>query len=155
MFKVVVLSILLLDLCSYLVADNTLLNGNCPIWHIKSNDVCKCGANLGGAISCDRAHNVLVEYGSCMTWDNVSESITVNHCPFSHHISKALCLQHRFHDIIKTSTNVSGPELNNITCENTTGNVHSVGSAGMAMDQQHFLMVSLVLTVMYTLTFGF
>ena len=115
--SVVVLSILLLDLCSYLVADKTMLDGNCPIWHIRRKDVCECGANLEGAVGCDIAHNVLVEFGNCITWDNVSESVTVYHCPFSHHISKALCLQHQFYDTIKTSTNISGPELNNITCE--------------------------------------
>ena len=117
MFMIVVLSILLLDLCSYVVADNTMLNGNCPIWHIKSNEECKCGANLGGAISCDIAQNVLVRFGSCMTWDNVSQSVTVNYCPFSHQLSKVLCQQHGFHDTIEISTNVSGPELNSITCE--------------------------------------
>ena len=64
----IVLSVLLLDLCGYLVAENTSLDGNCPIWHIRSNDVCKCGANLERAVSCDIPHNVLVVFGSCMTW---------------------------------------------------------------------------------------
>ena len=51
-----------------------------------------------------------------MTWDNVSQRVTVNHCSF-YQISKALCLQHVFRDTIEISTNISGPELDNITCE--------------------------------------
>ena len=64
--------VLLLVVCSYLVADNMSLDGNCPIWHIRSSDVCECGANLEGAVKCDGAHNVVVVLGSCVTWDNVT-----------------------------------------------------------------------------------
>ena len=104
-----------------MVAGNTSLDDNCPIWHIRSNDVCECGADVDGAVSCDIAHNILVKFGSCITWDIVSHSVTVSYCPQLHQVSEALCLQHRFYDIIETSTNVSGPELNNITCEKYNG----------------------------------
>ena len=118
MFLVIVLSVLLLDHCSYLVVGLTLVDDNCPIWHIRRKNVCECGANVSGAVSCDKAQNILVRFGSCMTWDNISQSVTINSCPFLYHVSTALCLKNKFYDTIESSTsNISRSELNNITCE--------------------------------------
>ena len=40
---------------------------HCPLWHIKRNGVCQCGASINGAVLCGRIDTTVVIPGYCMT----------------------------------------------------------------------------------------
>ena len=90
---------------------------HCPVWHIKRNNKCICGASVNGIVKCAEANTYIkVAPGHCMTWDNATWSAEINRCPFSHRAA-GTCQQHRSdntHLIILT--NISGSELNSKTC---------------------------------------
>ena len=134
-----------------LAAGDNLQMRNCPLWHVRKVDKCECGAILYGVVQCDKTVSITVGVGHCMTWDNVSHGAILQRCPLSH---KVICPKYRIFAPTKIPTNVSGAELNNITCKYTTDRVHVVSIARMAMDQLHFLMASLVLTAVNTDIYG-
>ena len=39
-------------LVSRIVYDYLAIADHCPLWHVKQNGVCKCGASINGAVSC-------------------------------------------------------------------------------------------------------
>ena len=53
-----------------------------------------------------------------MTWNNATQSVLFNRCPFTHQVSKFICSQHSYVDSTHPiPTNISGPELNHLTCK--------------------------------------
>ena len=104
-------------LVSRLVYSCSVVTDHCPLWHIKQNGVCQCGASINGAVFCGGTDVIVVIPGYCMTWDNATQNAVVNRCLLSHQISDA-CQHHSIvnaHLIIPTS--ISGPKLNFVTCK--------------------------------------
>ena len=89
---------------------------DCPLWHVKRNGVCQCGTSISGAILCGRMDTIAVMPGYCMTWDNVSQSAVVNRCLLSRQASDS-CQHHSLNAYLVIPTNLSGPELNYVTCK--------------------------------------
>ena len=89
----------------------------CPLWHIKQNGVCRCGANINGAVVCGGMDTIAIIPGYCMTWDNVTQNAIVSRCLLSRQTSDT-CQHHKIvnaHLVI--AANISGPELNYVTCK--------------------------------------
>ena len=104
-------------LVSRIVYGCSAVTDDCPLWHIKRNGVCQCGASVNGAVSCDGIDTIVVIPGYCMTWDNATQNAVVNRYLISHQTAYA-CQHHRIinpHLVIPT--NISGPELNYVTCK--------------------------------------
>ena len=97
-----------------LAAGDNLQMRNCPLWHIRKVDKCECGAILYGVVLCDETASITVSIGHCITWDNESHRAVLQRCPLSH---KVICPKYRIFAPTKIPTNVSGAELNDITCE--------------------------------------
>ena len=90
---------------------------HCPLWHIKRNGVCQCGASINGAILCGGIDTIVVIPGYCMTWDNVTQNTIVSPCLLSRQTFDS-CQHHRIIDPhLVIPTNISGPELNYVTCK--------------------------------------
>ena len=141
-------------LVSGIVYDCSAVTDDCPLWHVKRNGVCQCGTSISGAILCGGMDTIAVMLGYCMTWDNVSQSAVVNRCLLSRQASDS-CQHHSLNAYLVIPTNLSGPELNYVTCKEYNRKGSIVGSVLMAMDLLHFLIVSLAPTVLNTGTFGF
>ena len=104
-------------LVSGIVYDCSAVTDDCPLWHVKWNGVCQCGASINEVIFCGGIDTIAVTPGYCMTWDDVSQNAVVNRCLLSRQIPNA-CQHHSIvnaHLIIPT--NISGPELNFMTCK--------------------------------------
>ena len=86
----------------------------CPLWQVRRKDICRCGANLNGIITCVGTHSISLLPGYCMTWDNTTQSTEINRCPFLQ-ISN-VCKQHKLVNTPLMTTNISGSELNYRTC---------------------------------------
>ena len=97
-----------------LAAGKNLQDTECPLWHVRSMNTCKCGASLFGAILCHGTDSVTVGLGHCMTWDNVSQRAVIQRCPLSQGVT---CPKYGNLDGIKIPTYFSGAELNDITCK--------------------------------------
>ena len=144
-------------LVSGIVYDCSAVTDHCPLWHVKRNGlrVCQCGASINEAIFCGGIDTIAVTPGYCMTWDDVSQNAVVNRCLLSRQIPNA-CQHHVLNAYLVIPTNLSGPELNYMTCiKNTIGKGSIVGSVLMAMDLLHFRTVSLVPIVLNSGTSGF
>ena len=103
-------------LVSRIVYGCSAVTDDCPLWHIKQNGVCQCGASINGAVSCRKIDVIVVIPGYCMTWDNVSQNVVVNRCLLSRQTSDS-CVHHSLNAHLVIPTNVSGPELNYVTCK--------------------------------------
>ena len=93
------------------------VSDHCPLWHVKRNGVCQCGASINGAVLCGGIYTIAIAPGYCMTWDNVSQNAVVNFCLLSRQVFDS-CQHHSIvnaHLVIPT--NISGPELNYVTCK--------------------------------------
>ena len=92
-------------------------NHQCPLWHIKKNNKCICGATVNGIVKCEESNtHIKVAPGHCMTWNNTILSAEVNRCPFSHQAA-GTCQQHRPDNTrLVILTNISGSERNSKTC---------------------------------------
>ena len=107
-------SILMLGICTYIkpIAGNHLWDLNhCPLWHVRKNGKCECGARF--QIDCQGTRFVTVGLGTCMTWDNATQREVVHHCPLFH---KVTCPKYGLFASTRIPANVSGSELNHITC---------------------------------------
>ena len=100
--------------CLKLAASNNLQHTECPLWHVRSINTCKCGASLNEVVHCRGTDSVTVGLGHCMTWDNVSQRAVLLSCSLSR---KMTCPQYGSFASIKIPTNISGAELNDITCK--------------------------------------
>ena len=90
---------------------------HCPLWHIKQNGVCQCGASINGAVLCGGMDTIAIIPGYCMTWDNATQNTVVNRCVLSHQTFDS-CQHHRIIDPhLVIPTNMSGPELNYVMCK--------------------------------------
>ena len=109
---------ILLDSFSFLAAGDIQQDiGTCPLWHIKSKDTCKCGDGINGEVTCEGTRSINVELGNCMTWNNVTQGAMVSRCPFTYHFSDIVCPQQGYTGTRSIPTNISGPELNHLTCK--------------------------------------
>ena len=126
-------------------------NTSCQLWRFysKTKEVCQCCSTVNNVIHCELNY-VFVEYSRCLTWNNITEGLEISRCLLMYHDSNLCDNYEKYGNSI--SANITGPELNTVTCKPYR---HNVGSASMAMGQQHLLMVSLVLTVLSTNTYGF
>ena len=97
-----------------LAASNNVQDTECPLWHVKTVNMCNCGASLFNIVHCHGTESVTVGLGNCMTWDNVSQKAVLHRCPLS---GKQTCYHYELYGAIKIPTNISGVELNNITCK--------------------------------------
>ena len=50
----------------------TALDLNCPLWHVKYKETCKCGNDIYGLVVCTENQKLKIEYGFCMTWNNAT-----------------------------------------------------------------------------------
>ena len=110
------MSTLAIIMCSYFeqVGGNNFQGSNCPLWNVKKEDKCECGNVIYEGIVCDGTDSINVAFGHCMTWDNVSQKAVFQRCPLS---QKFTCPKYKIFTAIKIPTNISGAELNNITCK--------------------------------------
>ena len=101
-------------LVSRIVYSCLAVTDHCPLWHIKQNGICQCGASINGAVLCGGMDTIAVIPGYCMTWDNVTQAV-VNRCLISHQAFDS-CQHHSIVDAdLVIPTNISGPELNYVT----------------------------------------
>ena len=79
-------------------------------------NTCECGSSLFGDAACHRTDSVTVGLSFCITRNNVSQRAVLHRCtcPLS---GKIKCYQYGLLAAIKIPTNISGAELNDITCK--------------------------------------
>ena len=94
-----------------LAASNNLQDSECPLWHVKRMNTCKCALQF---VFCHGTDSLTVRLGHCLTWDDVTEKAVLQRCPLSHKMS---CPKYGNFAAIKIPTNISGAVLNNITCK--------------------------------------
>ena len=109
-FLVIVLALRYLKLAAGKSSQHT----ECPLWHVQKINTCECGSSLFGDVACHGTDSVTVGFGFCMTWNNVSKRAVLHRCPLS---GKIKCNHYGLLAAIKLPTNVTGAELNDITCE--------------------------------------
>ena len=113
-------ALLLISECLPVVV-NSFQESDCPAWHDTIDGECKCVAGLdAGSVSCDvDGHSVTVVIGHCMTWDNLTQSAIVNRCPLIGQLQVACSSANSYLSTVKInfSANISGPEINNMTCK--------------------------------------
>lgn len=98
-------------------AANVLPEISCPLWHVRYKDGCKCGHDVDGFVACTDDQKVIVNYGFCMTWNNITHSAILNRCPFTYQFADFVCPQQEYIDSAHPiPINISGPELNRLTC---------------------------------------
>ena len=99
-------------------------NSSCPLWHVvdKASGHCECCNTQAymGLVGCN-LNQVEVEYGHCMTWNNVTQDVEVGRCLFIYQDHKDACYNHyKSKYLVYTysiPTNISGSELNNFICK--------------------------------------
>ena len=78
---------------------------------LELSDCCATANNK--IVKCE--NNILhIGYNFCLTWDNSSNKLEISRCLYTHkllHTARKVC-----GDFLSISTNITGPELNNITC---------------------------------------
>ena len=88
----------------------------CPLWHYysKTQGTCKCcrGFIKSNKLTCT-AHFLHIDQGYCITWNKYSNSAEIAEC--LHTNQKGSNYQFTRHHY-KLPTNITGPELNNVTC---------------------------------------
>ena len=86
----------------------------CPIWHIYSKDSesCQCCPSADGLVKCEKEYVHIIR-GHCLTWNNATNDIEISHCLY---INQDLNLC-GITDMYSVSNDVTGPKLNNVTCE--------------------------------------
>ena len=99
-------------------------NSSCPLWHVvdKASGHCECCNTQAymGLVGCN-LNQVEVEYGHCMTWNNVTQDVEVGRCLFIYQDHKDACYNHYKSKYLvymySIPTNISGSELNNFICK--------------------------------------
>ena len=86
----------------------------CPLWHVGINGSCMCDDRFNGIVTCEGLNSLYIDTGYCMTWDNTTQSVNVNHCPPS--ILSDVCHGHKLAKTHINTTSITGPELNRQTC---------------------------------------
>ena len=86
---------------------------NCPLWHTysKGKESCECCKSIAGMIRCEKEY-VYVVYSRCLTWNNATSDVEISRCLYTHQDTN-VCKNYFRYSI---STDITGPELNNITC---------------------------------------
>ena len=87
---------------------------SCPLWHIYSKDrqSCECCSSVQGLIMCDKQY-LDISYSHCLTWNNATQDVEISRCLYLHQETN-LCTDYLLY---RLSSNVTGPELNDITCK--------------------------------------
>jgi hypothetical protein len=83
-----VLFVLVFLLFSRVICGSLTVTDHCPLWHIKQNRVCQCGASIKGAVFCGGMDTIVIIPGYCMTWDNVTQNAVVNRLLISRQTGK-------------------------------------------------------------------
>ena len=109
----VMCSVTLLDVHSYLTAGNNL---QCPIWHIRRNNLSVCGDGLDNVVSCKGSHIISLLDGSCMTWDDKGsgQSLSIPTLTVCHGTK---CPQDGCSGTIQIPTNITGIKLTSTSCK--------------------------------------
>ena len=94
---------------------------SCPTWHIPLRDrsghtQCVCGTKLNTLISCSD-DLLYVQYGYCLTWNNSTNSAEIHRCLLDHWEFNGTCTGSHLNTFHIIPTNISGKELNYLTCE--------------------------------------
>ena len=93
---------------------NTLI---CPLWHIPDQTAqCKCGDSYNGIVSCT-GDFLYIKQGNCMTWNNYSKQAELQSCLFGQWNFDKTCEQYTVSDAYRIPANISGSDLDNITCK--------------------------------------
>ena len=99
-------------------ADKILSEIDCPLWHIRHKGICKCSIETKEFVTCTNDQKLIIGYGFCMTWNNTTHKAVLNRCPFTYQFSKLICPPQSYKDTInQIPTNISGPDLNRLTCK--------------------------------------
>ena len=106
------LLIIILLFCDYIATVKSLQAIKCPLWHVRRDNVCDCGAGIADSVSCDVSGSITVAVRLCMTWDN--HSAVVNRCPLP---GQVVCSHDGYLGVTNISADTFGPEINNITCK--------------------------------------
>ena len=102
-------------------ADSRLASGHpqhtCPLWHYysKTQETCKCchGSNLNSNKLTCTAHFLYIDQNFCITWNKYSNSAEIAECLHTNQKGS----KYQFTRLqYKLPTNITGPELNNVTC---------------------------------------
>ena len=112
------LSVLSIISCMYSV--NFDQTRSCPIWHIPLQDhsghtECVCGTKLK-IVSCTD-DLLYVQYGYCLTWNNSTNSAEIHRCLLDHWEFNGMCTSYYLNTFHIIPTNISGKELNYLSCE--------------------------------------
>ena len=84
----------------------------CPLWHSRKNGHwCECDQSIIGVIRCSKDY-VYIEYGHCLTWNNVTHSLEAGLCLLNPRLSNAC----ETYGVYSIHTNISGMELNHMMC---------------------------------------
>ena len=104
LFIIVVFTASILATISHSIVDESK---SCPTWYqLNSVGKCKCLRALG-IIRCEKNGRIMLKMEHCITYDNISNVISVGTCPFSH--------RDNIDDMyVQLPANVN--ELNNFTC---------------------------------------
>ena len=103
------LCLLVITTCKENYVNRSLATG-CPLWHIRNkNGQCECGADYYQTVKCDKSY-VYIQHGNCITWNNSTNSAVLYTCLYS-------TLWDTTQDTYRIPNNVSGTELNEITCK--------------------------------------
>ena len=93
---------------------NSSQDMKCPLWHVRRKNKCECGVSFDCIVACQSgADSITVGFSRCMTWDKETDRAVVHHCPLSYNESCPHCLHVAS---VTIPTNVSGVELNTLTC---------------------------------------
>ena len=83
----------------------------CPLWHSRKKGRCECDQSIQGIIRCSK-DCLYIEYGHCLTWNNITRSLEVGLCILNPRLSNAC----EIHGVYMIDTNISGLELNRMVC---------------------------------------
>ena len=92
-------------------------NTSCQLWHFYSEtkEVCECCSTVNNLIHCELNY-VFVDYSQCLTWNNITQGLEISHCLFTYHDSNLCNIVYEKYSI-SISANITGPELNTVTCK--------------------------------------
>ena len=109
-------SLYFIILCVRLVSGDKSSQFKCPLWHVPGQDVqCECGDSHNGIVSCI-GNFLYIKYGNCMTWNNFTKQAELQSCLLSQWKLDKRCEQYEVSDTYRISANISGSDLDYITC---------------------------------------
>ena len=91
-----------------------LVKAGCPLWHSKNTtgEHCLCCDSLNGLVKYEKDY-IEIQDGHCITWNDETHTTDISLCLLTCLLNYDVCGKYGSY---RTSTNVSGPELNQMIC---------------------------------------